>query len=254
MTLDEPRKATDILLAVEAMLTQVLGEVRAQNLNSKLMLNKMNALLAAKTENASAPEAHAAPAPKLSVEADYTFTPASESLPLEDSPLGFRRTSRPETFATEKQMAQVNKPVPPPPPKAAVPQPKPKAEELSMPHPYAQEVDDWKTVSMPALPKMQSEEAGMNIGRVSVEQRVVDKNGKAIFLANVEIINKATNKPETKTRTTSTGKWQAVLPPGSYDVKITKSESMSKEKVEFRQEITVDSKNPTHQLPLVMAK
>ncbi len=247
--MDEPRKATDILLSIETLLTQILGETRSKNLNDKLMLNKMGSLLS-KLENAPAAMSANQPAPaKLSVEADYTFTPASESLPLEDEPLGFRRTSRPETYATEKQMSQVTKPPAPPQPVSIL-----QSKDLAQPHPYQQPAEDWKTVSMPALPKMQSEEASMNIGRVSVEQRVVDKNGKAIFLANVEIINKQTNKPETKTRTTSTGKWQAVLPPGNYDVKITKSESMSKEKVELRQEIHVDSKNPTHQLPMVIAK
>jgi hypothetical protein len=110
--------------------------------------------------------------------------------------------------------------------------------------------DDWKTISMP---NMQSEESGP-AGKVAVSQRLVDKNNKVIFLASVEVINKATNEVALKTRTNSMGKWQAVLAPGIYTVNIAKSESMSKEKVQMNQEIRIDGKNSTQELPMVIAK
>ena len=240
----EPRKATDILLAIEAKLDTALAAIRAQDLNQKIMSNKLNELLA-KIDSVEAAEQPVMAKPF--VEAPIvTSTDPELSIKVEAEQLGFRRTSRPETYATPTLLNEVRKPAPPPP---AEPVPPP---VISRPPPPSEE--EWKTISMPALPKMKSEEASSNIGKVAVEQRSVDKNGKAVFLANIEITDKETNKVESKTRTTSVGKWQAVLPPGIYNVKITKSESVSKQKIEVNQEITIDGNTSTQTLPLLMVK
>ncbi len=241
----EPRKATDILLEILMKLDQVIAFQRTQDLNVKIISNKLNNLI---SELEKLPEG-----------AEFKMNPSVEvppleflplPLPVEQSPLGFRRTSRPETYTTPEQRDQTTRPMPKveaadtgkrpaqvaAPPQHVVPKPAP--------------ADDWKTISMP---NMQSEENGP-AGKVAVSQRLVDKNNKVIFLASVEIINKATNELALKTRTNSMGKWQAVLSPGTYTVNIAKSESMSKEKVQMNQEIRIDGKNSTQELPMVIAK
>lgn len=248
----EPRKATDILLMIEAGVNQILAEVRSLSLNNKINSNKLSEII--KYLQSDDPNLHftmkedvGSKKPHFSIEEAEAPEP-DLNIKMEADPLGFRRTSRPETYATPTQMAQVSKPTAPVPPVSVIQTKVPPRAPLQTSN------DDWKNISMPNLPKIQAEEATSNINKVSVEQRVVDKGGKAIFLAFVEITNKLTNKIETKTRTTSSGKWQAVLPPGNYDIKIVKSESMSKEKLELNQEIQIDGRNPTQQLPMVIAK
>lgn len=239
----EPRKATDILLAIEAKLDHALAAIRAQDLNQKILSNKLNALL---ERLDSVDEKDQPVKAKPFVEAPVVSPDPNLNIRVEAEQLGFRRTSRPETYASPAQLKEVARPAPPI-PIAETPTPPP----VRPPPPTEEE---WKTISMPAIPKMKSEEASSNIGKVAVEQRVVDKNGKAIFLANIEITDTQTSKIESKTRTTSVGKWQAVLPPGIYNVKITKSESVSKQKIEVNQEITIDGNTSTQTLPLLMVK
>ncbi len=240
----EPRKATDILLEILTKLDQVLAFQRTQDLNVKIISNKLNTLIAELERTPDGTEFKMNPTAEVP---PLEFLPLP--LPLEQAPLGFRRTSRPETYTTEKERNQTSRPAPrveaadtgkrpapPQTPQPALPKPAP--------------ADEWKTISMP---NMQSEEAG-SAGKVAVSQRIVDKNNKVIFLASVEIINKQTNELALKTRTNSMGKWQAVLPPGVYSVNIAKSESMSKEKVQMNQEIRIDGKNSTQELPMVIAK
>lgn len=229
-------------------LDQVLAFQRTQDLNVKIISNKLNNLISELERTPEGSEFRMNPSAEVP---PLEFLPLP--LPVEQSPLGFRRTSRPETYTTQEQRDQTMRvgprveaadttpkprpaPVVPPPQQATVPKPAP--------------ADDWKTISMP---NMQSEENG-SAGKVAVSQRLVDKNNKVIFLASVEIINKVTNEVALKTRTNSMGKWQAVLAPGTYTVNIAKSESMSKEKVQMNQEIRIDGKNSTQELPIVIAK
>lgn len=243
----EPRKATDILLDIELKLDQILAIVRAQDLNTKVLSNKLNGVIAQLSNVGQATVANSTP----TIEAAEPVIQETLNIKVEADPLGFRRTSRPETYATPTQLAQTSKPEPAMPTVAEVSVPPINQLGRSA---TPQPTEEWQTISMPSLPRMQSEEPSANIGKISVEQRIVDKNGKAVFLANIEITNKQTNKLETKTRTTSAGKWQAVLPPGVYDVKISKSESLTKERIEMHQEVKVEGRSPTQTLPMIIAK
>jgi hypothetical protein len=96
--------------------------------------------------------------------------------------------------------------------------------------------------------------AASQTGQIPVMQRCVDKNSKAIFLADVEIVDMATMQPVFKTRTNGAGKWQAPLGIGSYRVTIRKRENVTKEKIEAVQDIHVDGSVPKLELPLLIIK
>src|SRR5271165_1230066 len=117
----ENRKATDVLLDIELNIKSILDLVRAQDLVIKILSNKLNDVLTRLDKQAVAP-------PKITVETVRTIPPvlsqmqakdpernipitAAGSLPQTDSPQGFRRTSRPETYASKSLP-----PLPPPQP------------------------------------------------------------------------------------------------------------------------------------------
>jgi hypothetical protein len=251
----EPRKASEILLEIESKIDLLIKAIAAQNQSTITINNKLNKVIktlsnvdfsAISDSENDIPE-FVPPSNSAVPNPEFSFDP----IPIETESIGFPRTSRPETYASQKQINQVNRKIK-------------KVEEIQVPTPAAplpktkrpvqgSNDEEWRTVSSPALPTRQSEE-NANIGKVSVSQRVVDRNSKAIFLANVEILEKKSEKLEAKTRTTSDGKWQAVLPPGTYNVVIKKTESMSKQKVELTQEIVIDGRNPSVALPMVIAK
>jgi hypothetical protein len=91
-------------------------------------------------------------------------------------------------------------------------------------------------------------------GQIPVMQRCVDKNGKSLFLAPVEIVDLSTGQPVFKTRTNGTGKWMASLGIGAYRVTITKQASMNKEKLEAVQDIQVDGAQSPLELPMMIIK
>jgi predicted phage tail protein len=91
-------------------------------------------------------------------------------------------------------------------------------------------------------------------GIVPVEQRVVDRNGKSVFLADVEIMDVSSGEQVSKSRTNGTGKWMAALPLGNYKVTVRKLESLTREKVEAIQTIKVDGTESPLKLPMVIIK
>ena len=89
---------------------------------------------------------------------------------------------------------------------------------------------------------------------IPVVQRIVDKNGKSVFLADVEIYNSANMESVAKVRTSGNGKWSAPLSVGKYRVVIRKRESLTKEKIEITQDITVDGTQSLLELPMMIIK
>jgi hypothetical protein len=73
-------------------------------------------------------------------------------------------------------------------------------------------------------------------GVVPVSQKVVDIRGKAIFLANVNIVGKLSGEIIHKLKTKANGKWVCTLLPGEYVVHFKKGE------IEKSQDITVLNK------------
>lgn len=270
----EPRKASEVILKLEEKLDVALGLIRAQDLTIKILSNKLNSIL-------EVLERKAADAPKFTVEAiNNTRPPAPQmvspfqqtipvepdkqipvsaefKLPLESEPKGFRRTSRPETFAGDdaylpQSTSAVNKmqqaqqappgrgPGSPPPGRsiaeALVPQAPKKAE------------------AKPQAPKQDKVAHQIVQNAIPVEQRVVNAHGKSLYLADVEIIDLSSMQSIFKTRTNGMGKWMAALGVGGYRIIIRRMEPSTKERMEATQDIEVDGTQSPLTLPSIIVK
>src|ERR1700727_1756573 len=132
----EPRKATDVLLDLETKFDVLLDTVRNAVLNTQIVSNKMNDLVARITNiessliniqsmqqaRATTVEAvHQPMAQQMPVVAKQPIDPerhfvikANNVLPSTNEPEGFRRTSRPETYAGDNAiLPRAKKPEPP---------------------------------------------------------------------------------------------------------------------------------------------
>jgi hypothetical protein len=232
------RKASDILLNLETKIESLTKIISAQELNIRILSNKLNALMQSIDKMVVAPkisvETAFAPIPTVSMfQSNPILDPERQipilsegSLPLEISPQGFRRSSRPETFQGDDSYLK-------------------KPETLVK---FPVQIPDvvvpvQATIKQPVAPQTTHTKATKQIRdtqNIPVEQRIVDKNGKSVFLANVEITNNDTGVEVSKTRTNGTGKWMASLPVGTYKVIVRKGESLTKEKVESVQDVIVD--------------
>ncbi len=279
-----PRKATDVLLDLENKVDTLLNIIKSQDLNIKVLSNKLNMLME-KMEKQTSAGAFVNSTPQFTAEAINAAapphfatpqTPAADKqipifseyqLPLEEAPVGFRRTSRPETYAGDDSYLQkpatasvkfpTQVPKPPPgrspqnpavPPEDWAPS---KPPEIVVPPPPVVRSQGSET---PAAMLAPSPQPRGNIGTIPVEQRVVDKNNKTIFLADVDITDHQTAQQVYKTRTNGAGKWMASLPIGNYRVTITKRESVTKQKVEVVQDIQVDGRESPLTLPMMIIK
>ena len=245
---NEPRKATDILLELEAKVDMLLNYIKSQDLNIKILSNKLNSLMekGAQSPVPTSPytveavaQNHFQPQPQL--EDDKQIPISSEfQLPMEPNPKGFRRTSRPETFSGDNAMLPKPPPITHAPVKAEVTVPQmaiqPKVEPVVQPPQPTQPMPPPTGNSIPVV------------------QRIVDKNGKSVFLADVEIYNSANMESVAKVRTSGNGKWSAPLSVGKYRVVIRKRESLTKEKIEITQDITVDGTQSLLELPMMIIK
>lgn len=252
---NEPRKATDVILALEEKVNTLLGIVKSLEFNVRLLSSKLD-IVTKKDE--------VIPANNIVVEAVNTNSTtfpsyddrnikidSEKQLPIEESPQGFRRTSRPETYAGDNAyLTQPNKQfnhVTLPPQIPNQKQSEPNTDVIVPPEALRKNV-----LSPPDKHSTKQQELIQNA--VPVMQRIVDKNGKSVFLANVDILDKATNQSVFKTRTNATGKWMASLGIGEYLVVIRKVESLSKDKVEIKQEIRVDGTQSPYELQTMIIK
>lgn len=226
----EPRKASDIILELESKINSLLELIKSQDLNIKILSNKLNSVMEKLDKK---------PEPKIIVESVNTlptsneqiFVSSENKLPLEESPSGFRRTSRPETYSGDnvylKEKPKKNIEVTP---EIVVPSEKNPTETM-VPVKY--------DASLNAVPVM---------------QRVVDRNGKSVFLADIEIFNSDDESSVFKTRTNGTGKWMASLVPGNYRIALRKRESLTKEKLEVNQNLQIDGSKSPLELQTIIIK
>ena len=89
--------------------------------------------------------------------------------------------------------------------------------------------------------------------KIPVLQRVTDKDGKDLFMADVRIMNEK-KEIVAKVKTNNVGKWQALVTPGKYDVHILKTDTATKTKIEAMQTITVPNNTGTFTLPIAVIK
>jgi hypothetical protein len=259
----EPRKATEVLSELESKVDALLGVVRAQNLNINVLSNKLSQLL--ETLN-TLPSKQETLIPRPTVEASgyqmasangkgtasvspsQVYNPHGISLPpdltmpetnltLETNPKGFTRNSRPETFSPEHRFPERQKP---------------KVEEavVQLP-PQSATTPNTSVKFTPPTNTLPSPE--LTNSKIPVIQRVVDKNNKAIFLADIEVYNEM-NILESKTRTGPSGKWQASLKPGRYHVLVKKSQNSLKDKLEIKQQISVDGRSVPQEIETLIVK
>lgn len=224
---NSPRKASDIILSLEHKIDQLMKTNISLDLNIKILSNKLNEVIKVMGSGgavsppppSSMPSASAFVEENTSQFQDPKSIPVKQELaiPITNAPSGFRRTSRPETYAP----AQSNEP---------------------------------PTIVIPPNAMQTTPEARVEGNKVAASQRIIDKNGKAIFLANVEITNVDTRQVEYRTRTSGVGKWSASLPVGKYQVVIKKSESATKQQLEQTQNLTIDGSNSTIDLPILIMK
>lgn len=265
---ENSRKATDVLLDLESKLNVVLEIVRSQDLNIKILSNKLNEINSKLDKQPVSPQkitveaVHTTPQnkPAFQMPPGFPQMPAGDperNIPVgaetsfrqDESPQGFRRNSRPETYVDPNKMPTQF-------PANLLPPAVARMQDKSMSPPPG------RTESVVGLPanssppaKMQPQEMPLTAqGHIPVMQRVVDKNGKSIFLADVDIMDLSTSKPVFKNRTNGTGKWMASLPVGSYRVTLKKRGTSVGNSVEAVQDIQVDGKVSPLDLPMLIVK
>ncbi len=237
----------------------MMAIIQAQDLNIKVLSNKLNDVMQLLEKQATSPqkitvEAVNATPPQSVFQKQMTLDPerqvpisAHDTLPMDNSPTGFRRTSRPETFEGDHAyLPQSFSQVQPKYPVQVPNQPQSAREqvpaEIIVP---AQEKPAPKKEKVAAVPVQNA---------IPVMQRIVDRSGKSIFLADVEIVDHTTAEAVFKTRTNGTGKWMASLGPGKYRVTIRKGASMSKDKMEAVQDIQVSGNESPLELQTMIVK
>jgi len=223
--MEETRTGSDLLLEIEAKLNTLLEMVSAQNLNINVLSNKLNVLLKSQNVqlnsqvakiNKPSPSIEAVDNSKIQINSD-------NNLQVEQSPNGFRRTSRSDTYTN------------PP----ALPKVQPKSEII-----VPTQNEDVQFVDF---------ENQVAVNLVPTIQKVSDKNNKAVVLAAVEIINIA-NDTKQLTKTNSVGKWSASLEPGDYKVSIKKRDLSTRQIVEIVQDIKVSGAIAPYNLPSLIFK
>ena len=219
---NESRKASDVILELESKINTLLGLAATQDLLMKLLSNKLNDLIL--VVNAGTKPVTKQVTIEAVDDSPKLLPISNESkLPIQELPTGFRRTSRPETYSGDNAFLQKSD-------QGVV--------KFPMQLPNAQKEAE---VIMPSPAEPEEMQKQVLSNAIPVMQRVVDKTGKSIFLADVEVFNNGAQKPLFKSRTNGTGKWMATLAPGEYKVVIRKRESLTKEKLESTQDIVVNS-------------
>lgn len=259
----EPRKASDVLLELEKKMDLALSIIRTQDMSIKILSNKLNSVLEALQKQTVAP-------PKITVEAVNTFRPqptvfpdydkqvpvaAESKLPVDNTPQGFRRTSRPETFAGDNAFTNPVKPTSVEPKfPVQVPKAPPGRGPQAPSPPPGREAEVMLPVSPKKVGTTNKATADMAQNTIPVMQRVVNSQGKSLFLADVEITDTSTLEMVTKTRTNGAGKWMASLAVGDYRVVVRKLEPSNKQKMEAVQNIHVDGTASRLDLETVIIK
>lgn len=223
----EQRSATEVLLEIEQKVEYLIKQLASTDLNIKILSNKINNLsqgqlvapVAAATtvQNTNQQFSNTNIFNQPNVPLGQVKIDPEQQLPITDSVVGQRRTSRDASFGVVAEpvvQRQSNQQSLLPSPPQQQPQPVAQATALDSSKPQ-NSVDKSHQLKVP------------------VSQRIVNEKGKAIFLANITISDEKGNVVENGKRTSANGKWNALLSPGRYKVSIVKN------KVESLQDITV---------------
>lgn len=102
-------------------------------------------------------------------------------------------------------------------------------------------------------PPMQDAQRNQTEKKVPVMQRLTNDKGKDLFNAQVEILNEKRELLQT-TKTNATGKWQAHLKPGKYNVHVVKTDTATRDKIEAWQELNIPYSDAVVTLPTAIIK
>lgn len=258
----EPRKSSEVLLELEAKIDVLMSIVRTQDLNIKVLSNKVNSLLEKTDKINNIPVMQIPPSIKIEAVDTQQLEPEfidrhipvspEQALPIEKEPKGFRRTSRPETYSGDNSYLKAPSSMLTS-PKFPTQLPKMSEPEVIVPKEAISLKEVVKFTEVPA-PVSKKEAPPTGNYTIPIIQRIVDKNGKSVFLADVEILQYENKQTVTKTRTNGAGKWMASLPIGEYRVFVRKRESLNKEKLEIVQDIKVDGTQSPYTLQTMIIK
>jgi len=217
----EPRKASDILLALETKVDTLTKLVYSYDMLLKLIADRTNKIYAYIDE--------------LQKEYKEARDQKSEEDENEQDDPKIIHVSNEHQITEAKEIIGQRRIQPRADPNAIPPQPA----ILAVPN------------QQPVPKPQQTQETIGNDKKVSVMQRVSDHTGKDLFLATVLISDENGNEI-TKAKTNAAGKWQCVLKPAKYVIKITKTDTATKKVLETTQKITIPSSNSTITLPVVI--
>jgi len=206
--MENNKKASDVILEMNAKINSLLDMVRSLDLNMKIISNKLN-LIQNKTSPYVAETQVIKTAPTI-ISPDVELIKSNQLKEINNSESFSKRGSR-NDVSTEKFIA----PKPIPAEKIIVS----KKEEV-----FKDYNDDPPLVEGALIP---------------VSQKVYGENGKPIFLAEISIRNTKTNKI-VKTKTSGRGVWQMPLEVGKYEIIVGKRLVNSKEKKEIKQIVVID--------------
>lgn len=211
-------KDSEILLDLQKKIDALFGAIRTLDLNIKIISNKLNGLNSNANGAAIVQKQSTIELPQETEHISSEF-----QIKVEDKPIAFPRTSRQETYNSI-----------------------PMAQTIIEPN----KIED-ATVKIPdqAFSDHKDSEIELNKNSIPVTQRVLDKNGKAVFLASVTINDVSTGKTVAKCKTSGTGKWMASLHIGCFKIFVVKIESLNKMKQEEIQEILVTGEKVPFELP-----
>ena len=216
MSDDNSRKATQVLLDIEAKINSMLSLLQSQDFSMKLLSNKITAMEEVLKQK-----------PDFRIEAEQTFKAPTPKDEIIDS----------EFFITQEEFPNTNR--------------RGTRNDVAVKKPNLKKKDPTPAivVDTTAQPSIINKSSGVEFrdyddslksdSEIPVSQKVVDRVGKAVLLADVEIRNKKTNKID-KIRTNMVGKWMHPLPVGSYDITITKRELNTTNKKQVKQTLLVD--------------
>jgi hypothetical protein len=218
------RTATDVLVSLEGKMDALISAHRSQDLTLKVLANKLGTLIDKIESQQIAPQAQSAvKKSSFNIEAadvskKIVIEPTQQET-IDKFPIGPRRVSRSEAPSDRPEFTDADK--------------SGKIEFVS--------------------PEVKETVKKTSPGSVPVVQRVLDKNSKAIFLADVEIYAQDGTMLH-KVRTTAAGKWTCSLEPGNYRVLVKKSSSVSREKIEVSQNIVVNRGASHQELDSIVVK
>jgi hypothetical protein len=222
--MSDERTGVDVLLSVEKQIAQLMHMQSSLDLNIKILSNKLNQVIdllnevpsTAQMNPSMSPIALAtAPSTPVKMKIEEEFKPPIP-ITTDTAPVGFRRTSRPETFTNAHQQPTKNTPTP------AFPLPKMKS-----------------ATSIIEPPPSNSKQP--------LSQRIVDRNGASIFKADIEVMDEA-GHTIWKGQTGTTGKWQTALSPGKYRLNVRKQ--TTQQKIAVSADLVVNDKTPQELPPM----